>query len=197
MRTIALTLSILIAGAPVAAQQPAAPPPLPTAAEIAALEAEIAAAEAAVREAEAAVQAAETEERIAAAEARAEAAEAEAARVAAEAARIVEEAESLGVAPPVIRTFGQRFQPEPRRRSGVRTAIGGIMAGFGGLFTVAAADNFANGYTDNGTAALVLGLPPLILGLALATAWSDVPDTRSVSIAVSPDGFRASKTFGW
>ena len=254
MRTIALMLTFLIAGAPVAAQQPAAPP-IPTAAEIAALEAEIAAAEAAVREAEAAVREAETAERIAEAEARAEAAEAEAARVAEEAARIVDEAESLGAATPAIQTLGQRFRPAPQgpRRSVARTTGGVAMVALGVLFLYERLDKAATHGASEDRArsdlrtvlaswdqlkalpywrrpsnyafhleraeatyrdvesripmfaeraeqarlqGILIGAPLAVFGVLLASKWAHT-GADTVAVNVSPDGIRASKTFGW
>ena len=181
-----------------AAQQPAAAPPPQTVAEI---EAEIAAAEAAVREAEAAVAAAEAEARIAEAEARAEAAEAAAAETTEAAAAIVEDAERLigeSTAAPAApaRREPVMIDPGGLRRSGMRTAGGVALMVFGGLYTYLGVYD-ESGQDIEGPLMLALGLSLTGFGVALASVWSDVDRPPTWAVNVSPDGIRASKSFGW
>ena len=199
IRIVAMALSIMIAVGPVAAQQRPTPAP-PTEAELAAAEAELAAAEAELAAAEAKARAAEAEARAAAAEARAAAAEAAAEETAEEAADIVREAEQLIDVESVQPVQVASFQPLPRRRSAGRTTAGVILLGLGSVLAYNVYDNYDTGRItdDEFTTGFTLGSTLVIVGLGLATVWSDVEDRRGVAVNVTPDGgVRVSKSFGW
>jgi hypothetical protein len=89
------------------------------------------------------------------------------------------------------------IDPGGRRRSGGRTGGGVALMVLGGIYTYIGVDGTGHGQEFEAPLYLALGLSLTGLGVALASVWSDVDRPPTWAVNVSPDGIRASKSFGW